>query len=119
MWNKFGACMSNNMDLPQACSAYEQALELRPNYVRTMVNLGLAKNRMNDSQAAAQQFLNALILNPQVTHVWNYLRNSFMKMDRFDLIEKLEERDPNLFRDEFTLIDPKNMPQASMDGLAT
>lgn len=93
MWNKFGASMSNNMDLQQAISAYEQALDLRPNYVRTIINLGLAKNRMNDHKDAANCFLNALILNPNVSHVWTYLRQSFMKMERFDLIEKLEMRD--------------------------
>jgi Flp pilus assembly protein TadD len=109
MWNKFGACMSNNMDLQQAVAAYEQALDLRPNYVRTIVNLGLAKNRLLDFKAAANCFLNALILNPNVDHVWTYLRQSFMKMQRFDLIEKLELRDPAMFKDEFLLVDPKNI----------
>jgi hypothetical protein len=32
-----------------------------------------------------------------------------MKMNRFDLIEKLELRDASLFRDEFQLVDPKNI----------
>ena len=71
---EFGACMSNNMDLEQAVAAYEQALDLRPNYVRTIVNLGLAKNRLMDFKTAANCFLNALVLNPNVSHVWTYLR---------------------------------------------
>ena len=106
LWNKFGACMSNNMNIPQAIQAYEQALDLRPNYVRTIVNLGLAKNRINDYKAAANCFLNALMLNPNVSQVWTYLRSSFMKMSRFDLLEKLEAKDPMIFKDEFLLIDP-------------
>lgn len=109
LWNKYGACMSNNMNIPQAIQAYEQALDLRPNYVRTIVNLGLAKNRLNDHKAAANCFLNALMLNPNVSQAWTYLRQSFMKMSRFDLLEKLEARDPQIFKDEFILIDPKNL----------
>lgn len=87
--------------------------------MRTIVNLGLAKNRLNDFKEAANCFLNALILNPNVTHVWTYLRQSFMKMQRFDLIEKMEMRDPSAFKDEFLLVDPKNIQKPSMDRLAT
>jgi peroxin-5 len=106
LWNKLGACMSNNMDIKRAIEAYEQALDLRPNYVRTIVNLGLAHNRLMDHKSAANCFLNALILNPNVSHVWTYLRTALTKMDRFDLLEKVEMRDPFMFKDEFLLIDP-------------
>ena len=117
LWNKFGACMSNNMDLEKACNAYEQALDLRPNYVRSIINYGLAKNRLGDFKAAANCFLNALVLNPNVSHVWTYLRQSLLKMDRFDLIEKLEARDPSLFKAEFLLVDPKCVHKPSLDRL--
>ena len=70
------------------------------------MNLGLAKNRLMDFKAASNCFLNALVLNPNVSHVWTYLRQSFMKMNRFDLLEKLEARDPSVFSDEFLLVDP-------------
>jgi tetratricopeptide (TPR) repeat protein len=83
---------------------------LRPNYVRTIVNLGLAYNRLNDLKQAANCFLNALILNPNVSHVWTYLRTAVIKMNRMDLLEKMEARDPYMFKDEFKLIDPKNLP---------
>jgi hypothetical protein len=42
-----------------------------------------------------------------------------MKMNRFDLIEKLELRDASLFRDEFQLVDPKNIQAPTMDRLWT
>jgi len=42
-----------------------------------------------------------------------------MKMSRFDLLEKLEARDPMIFKDEFLLIDPKNLQAPSMDRLWT
>lgn len=82
---------------------------MRPNYVRTIVNLGLAHNRLLDFKSAANCFLNALMLNPNVQHLWGYLRTSFAKMDRFDLIEMAENKDPSLFKDEFLLVDPKNI----------
>jgi peroxin-5 len=119
LWNKFGACMSNNMCIPQAIEAYQQALDLRPNYVRTMVNLGLAHNRLNDLKSAVNCFLNVLVLNPNVSHVWTYLRTAVIKMNRMDMLDKLEMRDPFMFKDEFKLIDPRKMPQPTMDSLYT
>ena len=82
---------------------------MRPNYVRTIVNLGLAHNRLLDFKSAANCFLNALVLNPNVSHLWGYLRTAFAKMDRFDLIEKAEDKNPLVFKDEFLLVDPKNI----------
>ena len=117
LWNKFGACASNNMDIKKAIEAYEQALDLRPNYVRSIVNLGLAHNRLHDLKSAANCFLNALILNPNISHVWTYLRTAFVKMNRFDLLEKLEARDPLMFKDEFLLVDPSKMEKPTLDRL--
>lgn len=108
IWNKYGAAMSNSMKPQEAISAYQQALDLRPNYIRTIANIGLAHNNMSDYKSASNCFLNCLILNPQVEHVWTYLRTSFLHMGRIDLMEKLEAKDPFIFKDEFTLIDPKN-----------
>ena len=34
--------MANNLDIQSALKIYHQALDLRPNYVRTMANIGLA-----------------------------------------------------------------------------
>lgn len=64
LWNKYGAALSNGLQTKEAIAAYEQALELRPNYVRTIVNIGLAQNNLTDFKSAANCYLNALILNP-------------------------------------------------------
>lgn len=62
--------------------------------------------------------LNALILNPQATHIWSYIRSSCLQMNRLDLLEKMEKRDPNLFRTDFQgLLDPTNMPKQNLDRL--
>jgi len=65
---------------------------------------------MADYKSASNCFLNCLILNPEVEHVWMYLRTAFLQMGRIDLAEKLEAKDPFIFKDEFKLIDPKNQP---------
>lgn len=44
VWNQYGAALANNMRTDEAVAAYKQALDLRPNYVRTLVNIGLAHN---------------------------------------------------------------------------
>jgi hypothetical protein len=38
-------------------------------------------------------------------------------MNRLDLVEKANMKDPNLFRDEFMLMDPANIPKPNMDKL--
>jgi peroxin-5 len=44
VWNKYGAALANDNKTEEAEQAYKLALDLRPNYVRTMVNMGLAAN---------------------------------------------------------------------------
>ena len=82
VWNKYGAALANASLSPehthQAIAAYKQALDLRPNYVRTLVNIGLANNNQVEYMQGAECFLNALILNPKATHIWNYVRQSLL-----------------------------------------
>lgn len=42
VWNKYGAALANSLKTEEAMNAYRQAIDLRPNYVRTLVNIGLA-----------------------------------------------------------------------------
>lgn len=106
LWNKYGAALANSLSTQQAIDAYLQALELRPNYVRTLANVGLGYNNVSRYSEAVPFFLNALLINPKADHIWEYLRRSLVNMNRFDLLEKCGKRDPNLFRTEYTLCDP-------------
>jgi hypothetical protein len=81
------------------------------------VNIGLAQNNLTDFKAAANCYLNALVLNPGCKQVWTYLRTSLLQMNRMDLLEKCEKRDPSLFSDEFLLIDPTKLQKQSLDNL--
>ena len=44
LWNKYGAACAQLLETPQSIQAYKLAIDLRPNYVRTIVNLGLSHN---------------------------------------------------------------------------
>lgn len=117
-WNKYGAALAQKMRTEESIKAYEQALELRPNYVRTIVNLGLSYGNMGNNEQASVQFINALILNPQLDHVRQFLHASFIKLNRLDLVEKMKGNDYNAFRGDFPgILDPANMNQPSIDRL--
>ena len=119
LWNKYGAALANNMQVDKAIQAYHQALEIRPNYVRTMANIGLAYRNLIRYQESAPFFLNALILNPGATHIWNYIRSSFLQMNRMELVEKMNYKDPNAYRGDFPglLPSPDALPKPSLDRL--
>jgi len=74
VWNKYGAALANSMRTEEAMNAYKIAIDLRPNYVRTLVNIGLANNNQTKFDDAIVSFLNALILNPKAEHIWGYIR---------------------------------------------
>jgi len=40
-------------------------------------------------------------------------------MNRFDLVEKLELNDFNLFKPEFNLLDPNTLPKPNLERLYT
>ena len=90
LWNKYGAAMANSQNIPAALKIYHQALDLRPNYVRTMANIGLAYRSQGEYMQSMPYLLNSLLLNPQATHIWSYIRSSCLQMNRLDLLEKAE-----------------------------
>ena len=110
VWNKYGAALANSNKTEEATQAYKQALDLRPNYVRTLVNIGLAHSNQAEYLKACEQFLNALMINPQAQHIWSYVRQAALQADRMDILEKIEQKDPKLFASDFNLIDPNNLP---------
>mmetsp|Transcript_5719 Transcript_5719/g.9080 ORF Transcript_5719/g.9080 Transcript_5719/m.9080 type:complete len:193 (-) Transcript_5719:297-875(-) len=117
VWNKYGAALANSANTEKAKEAYKLALDLRPNYVRTLVNIGLANSNTGDYVKALQCFLNALALNPKAKHIWNYARQTAIQGDRFDLLDKIDAQDISMFKGEFTIIDPQHLPKPNMDSL--
>lgn len=117
LWNKYGAALANDLQVEEAIKAYHQALDLRPNYVRTMANIGLAHRTQARFEDSVPYFLNALVLNPNASSVWRYLRSSFLQMNRMDLVEKLNLRDPSVFRGEFSFVMPNMMMKPTLERL--
>jgi peroxin-5 len=42
VWNKLGACCAYLKEREMAMEAYHKALEIKPNYIRCWVNLGMS-----------------------------------------------------------------------------
>ena len=116
VWNKYGAALGNSNKIEEATQAYKQALDLRPNYVRTLVNIGHTHSSQAEYLKACEQFLNALMIYPQAQHIWSYVRHAALKADRMDIFEKVDQKDPKLFASDFKLVDPNNLPKPSMDN---
>ena len=90
---------------------YQQALGLRPNYVRTLANIGLGYNSMGEYEQAIPYFLNALILNKDAHHIWKYLERAVSLSGKQDLLDKIQHRNPDMFRSDYKLISVEELPK--------
>ena len=78
-----------------------RAIELKPQYVRSLSNLGISYGNLSDYQAAAQCYLKALSLNPEAKHIWSYLGMTLTSMGRPDLVDKMVAQSVEAFRGDF------------------
>lgn len=66
---------------------------------------------------AMHNFLNAVALNREADHLWEYLQRACQSMGRSDLVHKCENRDLDSFRAEFSFLDPMHMPKPNFEGI--
>lgn len=85
--------MANNAKSSESINYYAKALEMRPGYARGWLNLGISFASLKSFEDAAKAYLQALHLNNEATHIWNYLRPIFIGMNRQDLIKMSYNRD--------------------------
>ena len=78
LWNKLGATLAHLGRADEAMEAYHKALDLKPNYVRVWVNLGIAHAFKDDYEEAARFYLNSLSFSPGAKHLWNYLHTTLV-----------------------------------------
>ena len=69
LWNRLGATLANSGRSEDATDAYEQALTLRPNFVRARYNLGVSCINMELWTEAAQHLLGAMSMHRVVEQV--------------------------------------------------
>jgi len=113
LWNKLGAALARQNKTDEALECYHRALELKPDYVRTWMNIGLAYSNKNEYFTAARFYLCALSLNPSLSDAYSHLTTAFICMDRMDLMEKLQVKDPFAFADEFQIITREQLPKSN------
>lgn len=101
LWNKLGATLANSNRSEEAITVYFKALDFNPNFVRARANLGISFLALKDYPNAAQQFVQALRLQPGARHIWANLRTALSSMERTDLLTKSMKFDINEFRDDF------------------
>lgn len=58
----------------------------------------------------AQNFYYALCLNPKNEQIWSYFRQSILQADRFDLIDKTNERNVLALSNDFKKIEVGTLP---------
>lgn len=69
LWNRLGATLANSGRSENAVEAYEQALTLKPNFVRARYNLGVSCINMELWTEAAQHLLGAMSMHHVVEQV--------------------------------------------------
>lgn len=98
--------------------AYRHALELKPNYVRAWVNMGISYANQNKHLTAAKYYAKALRYdiaarvsiygnltfllcrqNDTAEHIWSYLRIACTALGREELVTACDARDIRAFQD--------------------
>uniref|UniRef100_A0A0K0EMB8 TPR_REGION domain-containing protein n=1 Tax=Strongyloides stercoralis TaxID=6248 RepID=A0A0K0EMB8_STRER len=101
LWNRLGATLANDDKTTEAISAYRQALNLFPTYVRARYNLGISCMHLNSFEQAIEHLISAIQLqkNPQSSPIWSTLRTAVIRLPNMnsDLIEAVDNKDLNMF----------------------
>ncbi|WWC72276.1 uncharacterized protein I206_106238 [Kwoniella pini CBS 10737] len=119
LYNRLGATLANSGRSNEAIQYYHKALEIHPNFVRALFNLGISYVNLGQYPLAAQSALDALRLQHSdlsegfgqenkrskgVTSdaLWNVLRSACIHMNRHDLIGLVEQHDLSGFPTSFS-----------------
>jgi len=105
LWNRLGATLANGDRTTDAISAYRQALQLYPTYVRARYNLGISCMHLNSHREAANHFLSALQLQktPEKSNIWMTMRSAVLRMpdSPSNLLQAIDNRDLQGFTGAF------------------
>jgi tetratricopeptide (TPR) repeat protein len=104
--NRIGASLMQQSKYQHAIEFFNAALECDKEYVRAWVNLGKGLNALGDWKKAAGAYLTAATLYDD-GHLFELARSAFAFVGRNDLVERLKNRNPMDFIDEFEVINLK------------
>uniref|UniRef100_A0A0K0EY04 GH08708p (inferred by orthology to a D. melanogaster protein) n=1 Tax=Strongyloides venezuelensis TaxID=75913 RepID=A0A0K0EY04_STRVS len=101
LWNRLGATLANDDKTTEAISAYRNALNLFPTYVRARYNLGISCMHLNSYEQAIEHLVSALQLqkNQQSSPIWSTLRTAVIRLPKMnsDMMEAIDNKDLNMF----------------------
>ena len=97
LWNKLGATQANGNRNEEALHSYRRALDFKPKYARAWLNMGISNANLRKYEGALHGYIRALQLNSSATHVWSYMRIACVCMERFDMIQLIDQKDLQAF----------------------
>ncbi|TYG55643.1 hypothetical protein ES288_D08G000500v1 [Gossypium darwinii] len=99
---QIGATQANSVQSADAILAYQQALDLKPNYVRAWANMGISYTKQGMYEESIRYYVRALAMNPKADNAWQYLRTSLSCVSRNNMVEACDSRNLELLQ-EFPL----------------
>ncbi|KAF9793357.1 peroxisome targeting signal receptor [Thelephora terrestris] len=105
LWNRLGSSLSNGSNHEESLGAYREALNLRPTYIRAILNVAVACLNIGAFKESAEHILGALSLQSASgdgsESLWSTLRRVMSELNRHDLVAMTEpggKRDLEVFR---------------------
>lgn len=105
--NKLGVVLMQQKKYSEAFEYFQRSLDMNKDYVKAWANFGKCASAVGDSKKAVECFLTAATIYPS-EHLFELTRSVFNLMDRPDLADRLNNRSPLEFVDEFNIINLKN-----------
>lgn len=103
LMNKLGVILMQQAKYNEASEYFQRSLHFNKDYVKAWVNLGKCSLNSGNWRRAAECYLTAATIYPS-EHLFELTRSVFTTNDRPDLIEKLNNKNPLDFSDEFNII---------------
>lgn len=79
----------------------------------------MAFSNMGEYAQSINFYLNALSLNPNAEHIWDYIKSSSLHMRSKEFMELSKAQNFQAFRLHFNVLDPSNLPKPSLEKLFT
>jgi len=106
-WTNLGLCLSRQKRLEEARSVLEHALEINPNYLPAMNNLGEVYQELGEHDLQMKNCLQAVKKHPNSALAFNNLGSAFVELAMFDEAKQAFNTclklDPSSFEARFNL----------------